>query len=199
MRVIGLTGGIGSGKSTVARVLAELGAVVIDMDSLGHQAIKPGGKAYGQIVQEFGESIVSAGGEIDRTRLGGIVFRNHEALLRLNRIVHPEIDRLLKAELDKYRRRGTKVVVLEAAALLEAGRASQADELWVTVAPEKVVLKRLTERSGYSEEAARSRIESQLTDQERTRRADIIIDTDCSLGELEARVRTEWQKLQGRL
>jgi dephospho-CoA kinase len=198
VKVIGLTGGIGSGKSTVAQFLAELGAVIVDVDKLGHEAIKPGGEAWERVVSEFGKDIVTVSGDIDRAKLSEIVFQNHEALLRLNQIIHPVIDNMLMARLEEYRRKGVKVVVLEAAAMLEAGRASQVDEIWVTVAPESAVLPRLSGRSGYSEEESKSRIQAQLSNEERVKHADVVIDTDCSLDELKARVAVLWHQLQAR-
>ena len=164
MKVIGLTGGIGSGKSTVARFLAELGAVIVDLDKVGHEVLKKGSKAYKQVVGEFGKDILNAGGEIDRSKLGRIVFNNHEALMRLNHIVHPAIDNIVNSEIKKYRRQGVKVVVLEAAAMLEAGKTAQVDELWVTVAPEATVLRRVLERGGLSEQEIRARIKAQLSE-----------------------------------
>ena len=148
MKIIGLTGGIGSGKSTAARFLAELGAEVIDLDKTGNEAFKKGGGAYKKAVREFGEGIVGENGEIDRAKLGEIVFNDREALKRLNKIVHPEIDKTVDEKIREYRRQGVKVLVLEAAVMLEAARAWQADEIWVTVANEKTVLERLKERSG---------------------------------------------------
>jgi dephospho-CoA kinase len=198
MKVIGLTGGIGSGKSTVAGLLAGLGAAVIDLDKVGHEVIRPGSEVYREVVREFGGGILNAAGGIDRARLGDIVFRSAEALASLNRIVHPAIDRVVEKRVADYRRRGAKAVVLEAAAILEAGRAAQTDEIWVTVAPEATVLKRLSERSGYSEEESKARLRSQLSTEERIRHADVVINTDCSLEELEARVRQEWDKLMAR-
>ncbi len=198
MKVIGLTGGIGSGKSTVAGYLAGLGAAVIELDKVGHEVIKPGTRAFKQVVGEFGEVILGAGGEIDRTRLGDIVFRNPQALARLNRIVHPFIDETVRGRIEKYRQQGRKVVVLEAAAILEAGRAAQTDEIWVTTAPEAAVLERLSKRSGYSEEESRARLRSQLSGEERIRHADVVIDTDCTLDELKSRVEKEWEKLMAR-
>ena len=198
MRVIGLTGGIGSGKSTVARYLAGLGAVVIDLDKVGHEVLKSGSQAFNRVVSEFGKDILNASGEIDRARLGNLVFKNQKALLRLNRIMHPAIDEIVNKKIEKYRRRGVKVVVLEAAAMLEAGRAAQADEIWVTIAPETTVLHRLSERSGYSEKESRARIRSQLANEERIEQANVVIDTDCSLDELKARVEAEWRKLMER-
>jgi len=199
MKVIGLTGGIGSGKSTVAQFLTELGAVIVDMDRVGHEALKSGSETWERIVSEFGKVILTADGDIDRAGLGRLVFNNPEALARLNRIVHPVIDTMVNAEVEEYRRQGVEVVVLEAAAILEADRASQVDELWVTVAPEATVLKRLAERVGYSEEESKARINSQMSGEERVRRADVVIDTDCTLDELKARVAVEWQKLLARL
>jgi dephospho-CoA kinase len=198
MKVIGLTGGIGSGKSTVARYLEGLGAVVIDLDKVGHEVLKSGSRAFKRVVGEFGEKILNARGEIDRARLGKLVFKDHKALGRLNRIVHPAIDEIIDKRIEEYRRRGVKVVVLEAAAMLEAGKAAQADEIWVTSAPEATVLRRLSKRSGYSEEEAKARIRSQLTNAERIKQADVVIDTDGSLDEVKARVEVEWRKLMER-
>jgi len=199
MKVIGLTGGIGSGKSTVAQSLTELGAAIVDLDRVGHEALKAGGETWERIVGEFGKSILTPGGDIDRARLGEIVFNNPEALARLNRIMHPVIDTMVNAKVEEYRRQGAKVVVLEAAAMLEADRASQVDELWVTIAPEATLMNRLVERPGLSEEEAKARISSQMSSEERVRHADVVIDTDCTLDELKARVLVEWQKLQARL
>lgn len=198
MKVIGLTGGIGSGKSTVAQFLAELGAIVIDLDKVGHEVLQQE-EVRGQLVSKFGKGILNVSGEVDRARLGKLVFNNREALARLNRIVHPVIDDIVNTRIEKCHREGVRVVVLEAAAMLEAGRAAQVDELWVTVAPAKVVLQRLNERNGYSGEETRARIDSQMSSEERIRQADVVIDTDCTLDELKARVLAEWQKLQTRL
>jgi dephospho-CoA kinase len=198
MKVIGLTGGIGSGKSTVAGFLEKLGAAVIDLDKVGHEVIRPGGSAFAGVVREFGKGILKDDGEIDHGRLGDIVFRDPKALARLNRLVHPAIDREVEKRVEEYRWRGAKAVVLEAAVILEAGRVAQTDEIWVVVAPGAVVLKRLSERSGYSEDESRARLRSQLAAEERIKHADVVIDTDCNLNELEARVRKEWDRLLAR-
>jgi dephospho-CoA kinase len=194
MKVIGLTGGIGSGKSTVAKFLAEMGAVVLDVDKVGHEALKPNSKAWKKVVNEFGKDILNAGGEIDRARLGEIVFNNPEALQRLNKIMHPAIDDIVKARLEEYRRQGVDEVVLEAAVILEAERTSQVHELWVTVAPEATVIRRIMERTGLSEQEARARVQSQLSNEERIKHADVVIDTDCSLDELKNRVLRVWMR-----
>jgi dephospho-CoA kinase len=198
MKIIGLTGGIGSGKSTVAGYLAELGAAVIDLDKVGHEVLKSGGGVFKRVVNAFGKEIIGADGEIDRARLADIVFRDPEALARLNRITHPAIDKIIEERIGEYRRRGAKVVVLEAAAMLEAGKAGQADEIWVTAAPEATVLKRLGARSGYSRENSQSRLGAQFSNAERIKRADVVINTDCTLDELKRRVEAEWRKMMGR-
>jgi dephospho-CoA kinase len=194
MKIIGLAGGIGSGKSTVAKFLAERGAVIVDLDKLGHEALKQK-EVREQLVKEFGKGILGSDGDIDRAAIGRLVFNSPEALARLNRIVHPVIDAMVERKISDYRRRGAGVVVLEAAAMVEAGRAWQVDELWVTVAPEEVVLKRLTEDKGYAETEAKARIRSQMPHEERVKQADVVIDTDCTLDELKARVAAEWERL----
>jgi dephospho-CoA kinase len=195
MKVIGLTGGIGSGKSTVGGYLAEMGAAIIELDKVGHEVMKSGSKTFKEVVSEFGKDILNDRGEIDRARLARIVFHNRQALGRLNRIVHPAIDKIINKRIEEYRRRGIKVVVLEAAAILEAGRARQADEIWVTTAPEATVLKRLGTRSGYSKEEAEARIRAQISDEERIKHADVVIDNEGSLDEVKARVQEEWARL----
>jgi dephospho-CoA kinase len=199
MKIIGLTGGIGSGKSTVVQFLAELGAVVIDVDKVGHEVLEPGSEAWQRVISEFGNDILTVSGEIDRAKLAKRVFNNHEDLMRLNRITHPIIDNMLKAKLEEYRRLGVSVVVMEAAALIESGRGSTVDEIWVVVAPESAVLQRLAGRTGYSENESKARIRAQMSAEERIRHADVVIDTDCSLDELKARVTVAWEKLQARL
>jgi len=198
MKVIGLTGGIGSGKSTVSGFLKELGAVIIDADKVGHEAFKPDTETWREVIAAFGKEILAPDGNIDRRKLSEIVFANYEALARLNQIVHPRIYALVKAQIEEYRRQGIGVVVLEAPLLLEADRpllVDEVDEVWVTVAPESTVLRRLKEKLGLSEPEILARIRSQLPSEERVKRADVVIDTDCSLDELRKKVRGLWDKL----
>ena len=196
MKVIGLTGGIGSGKSTVARFLAELGAVIIDADKVGHEALTPGSEAHQQVVAAFGGEIIAADGNIDRARLGRIVFDNPEALAKLNRIMHPPMYNIVEAQLEEYRRQGVEVVAIDAPLLLEAGWDSLVDEIWVTVAAESTVLRRIKERAGLSEQEIMARISSQLPAKERTKHASKTIDTDCSLDQLKAKVRGLWEGIR---
>ena len=194
MKVIGLTGGMGSGKSTVSQFLAKLGAVILSADKVGHEAFKPDTKIWCKVVATFGRQILTPDGNIDRKKLGDIVFGNPESLSRLNQIMHPRMYDMVKAQLEEYRRQGTRVVVLEAPLLLEAGWTSLVDEIWVTTAPEATVLKRLEERSGMSQAESLARLRSQLSPTERVRHANVVINTDCDLDELRSRVKGLWQK-----
>jgi dephospho-CoA kinase len=202
MKIIGLTGGIGCGKSTVAQLLKELGAVVYDQDQIGHDVIQKNGGAYKKVLSAFGESILAPDGEIDRLKLGQIVFNNPDALKRLNSIVHPAIDEkinTIEKGIKEGHLQGRKVIVMEAAAMLEAGRSWQANEIWVVTCPENSVIGRIKSRPGYSEEVAKSRIHSQMTNDERLKKADVVIKNDGTLEELKAKVKTEWEKLLKRL
>ncbi len=195
MKVIGLTGGIGSGKSTVSQFLTELGAVVIDADEVGHEAFKPNTKIWRQVIAAFGRQILTPTGDIDRGKLGEIVFNNPDSLSRLNQIMHPRIHEMVKAQIEGYRQQGVDVVVLEAPLLIEASWTSLVDKVWVTVAPESTVLRRIEERTGLSEQQSLARIRSQSSSEERAGYADVVINTDCGLDGLRARVSELWQKL----
>ena len=196
MKVIGFTGGIGSGKSTVSQFMAELGAVILNTDEVGYEAFKPDTELWRQVVAAFGRQIVTPDGNIDRKKLGNIVFGNAESLSRLNQIMHPRMYHMVKAQLKEYREQGTRVIVLEAPLLLEAGWTPLVDEVWVTTASESTVLKRLEERTGLSPVESLTRIRSQLSSAERVRRADVVINTDCDLNELKSRVTELWRKLK---
>ena len=193
MKVIGLTGGTGSGKSTVAGFLAELGAVVLDVDEVGHEALKKEAVKK-RLVREFGEGILAGDGGIDRARLGKLVFGDEAARARLNGIMHPVIFKMVDARLTAYRRRKVRAVVLDAPLMIEVGRASQADEVWVTTAPEAAVIRRLRARAGLSADEAAARIRTQLPGAAKMKLADVVIDTDCPLDELKARVTELWQQ-----
>jgi dephospho-CoA kinase len=194
MKVIGLTGGIASGKSTVAQFLAELGAVIIDADKMGHLAFKPGTDANREVVAAFGKVILSPNGEVDRKKLSEIVFENYEALSRLNKIMHPRILEMVKKQIEDCRRNEVAVVVLEATLLVEAGWKPLVDELWVTVASEETALRRLKERSRLSEKEALARIRSQPLPGERKKYADVVIDTNCTFKALKAKVIGLWRR-----
>lgn len=193
MFIIGLTGGILSGKSTIAQMLTEKGAAVIDADKLAHEAYKPDTKLNQELVDEFGPGIRKADGSIDRKKLSRIVFGDEKALARLNAIVHPRMKEMARVEIERLKKKGVRVVVLEAALLIEAGWTDLADEVWVALAPPDVAVQRLKERGGLSEDEARARIKAQLPPAERAQHADVIINTDCDKSEVKAQVDKLWK------
>ena len=197
MKVIGLTGGIGSGKSTVSQILCELGASVLDADKVGHQCYQPDTEAWQAVVDAFGQEIVAPDKNIDRKKLGAIVFGDPEELNRLNRIMHPRMYDMMAVQIEAYRRDGVEVVVLEAALLFEAGWTPLVDDIWVTVASEPTVVLRVKERTGLPEEQIRSRIRSQLSVEERTKNADMVINNDGSVDELRVKVEALWGAMKG--
>jgi len=193
MKVIGLTGSICSGKSTIAKFLAQMGAAVVNADEIGHEAYEPHCETWQQVVDGFGKQILTTGGEIDRKKLGEIVFKDPEALKRLNGIMHPGMHRVAEKRIEKLKREGAEVIVLEAPLLVEANWLDLVDEVWVAKASEANALKRCAERSGLSEAQARSRMASQLSPEEKAKYADVVIDTNVSLAEVEAKVKALWQ------
>ena len=199
MYVIGLTGGIGSGKTTIAQMLERKGAALLSADVVGHEVYLPGQPAWQEVVDAFGRQIVAEDGTIDRKRLGAIVFSDPEQLRRLNAITHPRMKEMMRARLEEQRAQGTQVAVLEAALLFDAGWDDLADEVWVTVAPPEVAAARTAERSGISREEALSRIRAQMSNEERIARSQVIIDTDCPLERTREQVGEEWQRLLERL
>ena len=169
-KVIGLTGGSGSGKSTVAGVLGRLGALVIDCDKIAHENMLKGGIAYNDIVNEFGREILLPDGEINRRRLGALVFSNGAALSRLNGIAHPYIVARVKSLIDKSK----GLAVIDAALLYQVGLDSLCDEVWVTQAPPAVRIDRIMARDGITRQEAEDRLNSQ----EEYNRGDRVIVTN---------------------
>ncbi|MCH8009155.1 MAG: dephospho-CoA kinase [Chloroflexi bacterium] len=199
MRVIGLTGGIASGKSLVSEQLAERGAVLIDADKVGHAAYLKGTPTFDEVVAAFGTEIVGADGEVDRKALGGKVFADPEARHKLESIVWPAIRSMVEEQLEALRAKGTGIAVLEAAILIEADWVPLTDEVWlVTVSPE-TARQRLFERNGLSAADAESRIRAQLTNEKRRTYADVEIENDGTLEELSAAVSDAWEALAARI
>ncbi|HXX59499.1 MAG TPA: dephospho-CoA kinase [Dehalococcoidales bacterium] len=194
MLVIGLTGGIGSGKSSVARILSELGASVIDADLVGHESYLPGTATYNKLIAAFGNHIVAPDGKIDRKKLGAIVFDDKAQLKKLNEIVLPAMKKMAVELIEGYRRRLVKVVVLEAPTLFESGWTDIVDQVWVVTAGKPDVIKRVMARSWMSEEAVQARIDAQLPDEARTSKADVVIKNDGSPVELRKQVKAFWEK-----
>ena len=195
MKTVGLTGGIGSGKSTVARVLADLGADVIDADRVGHSVYAAGTEGWKRVVVAFGSEIVAADGSIDRKRLGSRVFGNPGELARLNAIVHPLISSVIQREIQTRRAGGANVpVVVEAAVLLEAGWQTLVDEVWLVVADRKAVVTRVHAQRQLEPAAIEARIASQLSDDERRRYAHVVIENNGTVDELRRRVEELWRE-----
>jgi dephospho-CoA kinase len=199
MTVIGLTGGIASGKSTASDVLRELGAIVIDADRVGHRSYDPGTPGFQKVVNAFGHDIVGTDGYIDRRVLGGKVFGAPGEMERLNAIVWPEIRRLIQEEIAHIREREPEtIIVLEAAVLIEAGWQDLCDEVWVVNTTMKAALERLRVRNGLNEDAAMARIQSQMSARERSEHADVKIDNSGSEEQLRSRIERAWKQLQKR-
>lgn len=194
MFVIGLTGGIGTGKTHVSRLLENLGAAVVNADLLGHEVYTPHSEGWRAVVNAFGDRVVAGSGEIDRRALGSIVFSDEKALQQLNAIMHPRIYILAEQRLNKLSQAGEMVAVLEAALLIEAKWTPLVSEVWVTVSPEADVISRLQQRNNLDENAARSRINSQMPQAERVEHADVVIDNNGTLEDLSSKVQNLWNK-----
>lgn len=192
---LGLTGGIASGKSTVAAELAALGATVIDADQLARDVVAPGTEGLAEVVEAFGERVLTASGEMDRPAVGAIVFGDEEARAQLNAIIHPRV----RAEAARRRQAaidaaggGRAVVVQDIPLLTETGQASRFDKVLVVQAPEAVRVERMMTDRGMSEADARARIAAQATDAERAAIADRVIMNDGDLAALRTQVREAW-------
>jgi dephospho-CoA kinase len=194
MKVIGLAGGIGAGKSEVSRILGEMGAEVLNADRYGHEVYLPGTDGHREVVEAFGEDVLQPNGEVDRRALGGKVFGNPEAMAQLNAIAWPRIRQKLEDGIEEQRQLGTGVVVLDAAVLIEAGWTDAADEVWVVTAPEGDVISRIQARNNLTEEQVRARMASQMSSEERVTHADVVVANDGDLQGLQARIEELWQE-----
>ena len=194
MLVIGLTGGIGSGKSEVSRILEGLGAFIINADQIGHEAYKPYSEVWQEVVGAFGEGILGPNGEIDRKRLGTIVFADPQARIKLNSIVHPKMAKIVEERIEELRRQGADTVVLEAALLVEARWNSLVGEVWVTHAPEEKILGRLKRRNHLPDEEIRNRIKTQLPLREKAKHSEVLIENSATLQDLRDKVEELWQR-----
>ncbi len=196
--IIGLTGGIASGKSTAARHLASLGAHVIDADQLGHRAYEPGTDAHRAVIETFGPDVRADDGTIDRRALGGKVFGDPAQLKRLTDIVWPEIRRLAQEDIASAQADDPDaIVVLEAAVLLEAGWQNGLDETWVVVADRDTAVARAMARDGLDAAAVQSRIDAQLSNEERMAHATAVVHNSGSEAEMIAQLDAEWARVGG--
>jgi dephospho-CoA kinase len=194
LRIIGLTGGIASGKSTVARLLERAGGVIIDADQLAREVVSPGEPAYLAIVAEFGEGILNSDRTLDRRSLGKIVFADPESRRRLERITHPAIAQLADKRLATLREAGTPVVFYMAPLLIEAGVTSRVDEVWVVYADRETQVARLMQRDGISRKEALQRLASQMSMTEKSTYGKVVIDNRGTPEETERQVKDIWEK-----
>ena len=199
MKTIGLTGGIGSGKSTVSQLLGELGAFVIDADKVGHEIYLPGKEAWKQVTAAFGQDILAPDQTIDRKKLGAIIFGSDDARKKLNSIVHPLMFKDIDYRIKEKRADGfTKPIVVEAAILIEANWLPLADEVWLIVTNKNAVIERVASQRGLSARDTEARIASQLSDAERRKYATLVIENDGSLEDLKIKVQLAWNRISGR-
>ncbi|MGZ8612769.1 MAG: dephospho-CoA kinase [Actinomycetota bacterium] len=197
MLLVGLTGGIGSGKTTVARMLEQRGAVVFDADLLSRDAVAPGTPGHEQVIERFGPNVLAPGGDIDREALASVVFADPAARRALEAIVHPEVRRLFAEGAEGYRDTDA-VVVLSAPLLVETGMHTAFEVLVVVSVPVGTQVDRLLRDRGMSEAAIRRRIDAQLPLEDKAQVADILIDNEGTLEELEGQVDRVWADLLAR-
>ena len=192
---IGLTGGIGTGKSAASSILRELGATVIDADKVGHEVYLPGKPAWQEIVGSFGREVVATDGTIDRRKLGERVFADAIALNKLNEIVQPRIAAEIASRIRALRDDGVATpIVVEAAVLLEAGWQWLVDEIWVVTIPPELAVERVMASRKLSRAEVERRIASQLSDSQRTREASCVIPNDGTLADLRASLERCWRE-----
>ncbi|HSB03078.1 MAG TPA: dephospho-CoA kinase, partial [Anaerolineales bacterium] len=190
--VIGLTGNIATGKSVVRRMLEHLGAYTIDADALSHRVITKGAPGYQPVLEAFGKWLLDKDGQIDRNKLGRLVFVDPEALKQLEAIVHPYVRQAIDI---LTKRASQKVVVIEAIKLLEGGLAAQCDAIWVSDAPQEIQVERLMRKRGMSQEDALQRVRSQAAQQDKLKAADVIIRNNGSYEDLWKQVSEIWKVL----
>jgi dephospho-CoA kinase len=195
MRFVGLTGGIGSGKSTVAAMLKARGAVVIDSDVLAREVVEPGTPGFDAVVERFGREIVTPDGELDRSALAAIVFEDPERRAQLEAIVHPAVARRAGEIVAGHANTGD-VVVLDSPLLIETGRHRDVELVIVVSSQPETQIRRLVAR-GMDEEDARARLAAQMPLAEKAEVADVVLDNEGSLDELEGQVDRLWADLSG--
>ena len=199
MFVIGLTGGIASGKSTVSLLLKDKGAVIIDADEIGKQILKPGKAARIKVIEHFGQQILNEKKDIDRKKLADLVFSNKKELEFLNSVTHPEIINEIKAQLQYYRNLKTAVVIIDAALLIEVGLHTIVDEVWLVTVDEDTQLERLMAREKHLRmEQAISRIKAQMPQHEKIKYADRVIDNNGSIEDTKNQVDKIWREISQR-
>jgi dephospho-CoA kinase len=195
MLLVGLTGNIASGKSTVAQMLSERGATVIDADVLARRAVEPGTPGYRRIVERWGDAVLAPDGRLDRAALRGLVFSNPEELEHLNAIVHPEVERMRDRLVREALERGDRIVVCDIPLLFERHLSENFDRIILVDAPRPLRLERLVKDRGLREPEAIDMITAQMPAELKRARADIVIDNDGTLTKLEQDVAAAWATL----
>ena len=198
MFVIGLTGGIGTGKSTVAQILEAQGVPILNADLVGHEVYLPGRPAFHEIVEAFGQDVVAPDGTIDRKKLGPIVFADPRNLSKLNAITHSRMKGMMREKLVDLEKAGHAIAVLEAALLLEAKWDDLADEIWVTVSDPETAAERVAKRSGLAKQQVMDRIRSQMSNADRIKRASVVIDTGGDMASTEKQALHRWNEVRER-
>jgi dephospho-CoA kinase len=193
MFIIGLTGNIATGKSTIMKILAELGAEIIDADLIGREVQQPGGPAYLKVINAFGSTIVNSDGAIDRKKLGEIVFNYPDRLQLLEQIVHPLV---VERIVERLKHVSRPVVVIEAIKLVEAGLAALCSEVWVVTSPKEAQVKRLREARGLKRSEALLRINAQPPQKDKVKIASVVFKNTGSLDDLSKQVEEEWARVQ---
>ena len=196
MKLIGLTGGVGSGKSTVAEMLRELGAVIVDADEATHAVYEPGSPGFDTVVREFGQGVVS-GDRIDRERLGELVFRNAEARHQLNAIVHPLVRDWMAQKTAEAAERGADVVVQDVPLLFENGLERLFSSVVLAYVPEHMQIERLVSGRSLTQERARAIVAAQMPIEEKRALAHHVIDNSGTRDETRAQVRSLWKQIAG--
>jgi dephospho-CoA kinase len=194
MKMVGLTGGIASGKSTAAKQLETLGAVVIDADQIAREVVMPRSPAIGQIMETFGDAVVDGKEELKRDELARVIFSDPQARERLNAILHPLIHEVMMERFEQARQRSVPVVVMMVPLLYEGGMESMMDEVWVVSADEETQYRRLMARDHITREEAGDRISSQMPLSEKVRKADVVIDNSKDVNELYASINRAWRE-----
>lgn len=199
MYIIGLTGGVATGKSTVAHMLTELGAPVVDADAVAHRVVEPGLPAWEALLAAFGPGILHEDGRVNRRALARLAFGHMGNLDKLNRATHPFIHTELERQLAALAAVGTPVAVLDAPLLFEAGLTGMVDEVWVVMTDRATQVARLLERSDLTEDEAEARIDAQAPLEEKARRAGVVIDNRGTPAETRRQVTAAWERLLARL
>ncbi|MBZ4687240.1 MAG: dephospho-CoA kinase [Clostridiales bacterium] len=198
MLVIGLTGGIASGKTTVATILQELGAAVLDADEVAKKIVQKGKPAYKEIIKTFGRKVLTSDGDLNRKLLGKIVFNDEEKRKKLESIIHPRVKEYFLEEIQRIKEKDPqKIIVLDVPLLLESGMETLVDEVWVVAVSEELQIKRIELRDRIGRQEALKRIKAQMPLKEKLKYADRIINAEGTLEDTKRQVVSLWREITG--